>query len=46
MKRLEERVAAIKSKLDRMALRSEVIEIRERIAELERRVAELEAEIG
>lgn len=40
--RLEERMAAVEQKLDRMALRSELVELKEQVSQLEQRIAALE----
>ena len=43
--RIEERLASVEQKLDRMALRSELLELKAQVANLEERIAELEIEI-
>ena len=45
VQRLEERMAGVEQKLDRMALRSELIELKAQVANLEERIAQLESEI-
>ena len=45
VQRLEERMAAVEQKLDRMALRSELLELKAQVATLEERIAQLESEI-
>ena len=45
VKRLEERMASVDQKLDKMVVRSELLELKARIATLEEKVAELENEI-
>ena len=43
--RVEQRIAAVEQKLDKMALRSELIEIKDRVATLEHRIAEIESQL-
>ncbi len=45
VKRLEDRMAAVEQKIDKLALRSELVELKERVQALEQRIAELEAQL-
>lgn len=45
VKRIEERLAVVDQKIDRMALRSELLELKAQVANLEERIAQLESEI-
>jgi predicted nuclease with TOPRIM domain len=45
VKRLEDRMAAVEQKIDKLTLRSELVELKERVQALEQRIAELEAQL-
>jgi polyhydroxyalkanoate synthesis regulator phasin len=45
VRRLEERMAAVEQKIDKLALRSELVELKERVQALELRIADLENQL-
>jgi polyhydroxyalkanoate synthesis regulator phasin len=45
VQRLEDRMAAVEQKIDKLALRSELVELKQRVQALEQRIADLEAQL-
>lgn len=45
VRRLEERMAAVEQQIEKLALRSELVELRDRVQVLEQQIARLEAQL-
>lgn len=45
VRRIEERMTAVEQAIDKLALRSELVELKERVQSLEQRIADLESQL-